>query len=368
MIEFEEVSLSLGDFSLHQVSLSIHDGDYYVIMGPSGAGKTIILETIAGLHVPESGHVLLDGRDMRNIPPERRNIGLVYQDYSLFPHMKVEKNIGFGMRMRKIPQAEIDRQVKSLMKRFGIAHLGERSPLTLSGGEQQRVAIARALAIEPSVLLLDEPLSALDPITRDLFVEELRTIHRDHELTIVQVTHSTEEARELGTRMAMIMDGRLVQEDGVENILRSPKTTKVAHFIGYENIYDGFVRSCEEGLCRVEIDGVSIWAVTSAPVGQSVSLCIGADEISLYSEELVKGSAMNVFSGNITKMTISGALALVTIDIGIFMSAVLTRRSATDMGLETGAKVYISFKASAVHVMDTDAAFANETSRVMPAT
>jgi molybdate/tungstate transport system ATP-binding protein len=354
MIEFEEVSLTLGDFSLHEVSLSINDGDYYIIMGPSGAGKTIILETIAGLHIPESGHVLLNGSDMRNIPPEKRNLGLVYQDYSLFPHMKVEKNIGFGMRMRKIPEADIDRQVKTLMKRFGIAHLAQRSPLTLSGGEQQRVAIARALAIEPSVLLLDEPLSALDPITRDLFVEELRTIHRDHSLTIVQVTHSTEEARELGTRMAMIMDGRLVQEDGVEDILRSPKTARVAQFIGYENIYEGAVRSCEDGLCRVEIDGVSFWTVTSAPLGQSLSLCIGADDITLYGEEIKKGSAMNVFSGDITRMTISGALALITVDIGILVSAVLTRRSATDMGLETGAKVFISFKASAVHVMETD--------------
>ncbi len=145
MIEFEDVSLTLGDFSLHQVSLAIHDGDYYVIMGPSGAGKTIILETIAGLHVPESGRVLLDGKDMRSIPPENRNIGLVYQDYSLFPHMKVEKNIAFGMRMRKIPQADIERQVRSLMKRFGIAHLAQRSPLTLSGGEQQRAHSARVV-------------------------------------------------------------------------------------------------------------------------------------------------------------------------------------------------------------------------------
>ncbi|HOP66100.1 MAG TPA: ATP-binding cassette domain-containing protein [Methanoregulaceae archaeon] len=353
MIEFEDVSLTLGDFSLHQVSLAIHDGDYYVIMGPSGAGKTIILETIAGLHVPESGRVLLDGKDMRSIPPENRNIGLVYQDYSLFPHMKVEKNIAFGMRMRKIPQADIERQVRSLMKRFGIAHLAQRSPLTLSGGEQQRVAIARALAIEPGVLLLDEPLSALDPMTRELFVEELRTIHREQALTIVQVTHSTSEASELGTRMAMIMDGRLVQEDRVEHILRSPGTNRIARFIGYENIFDGVVRSCEDGLSRVETDGVSVWAVSSAPVGQRVAFCIGADEISLYNE-VMDGSALNVFPGAVTKITISGALALITIDIGIMISAVLTRRSATEMGIEAGAKVFISFKASAVHVMDED--------------
>lgn len=351
MIEFDEVSLSLGDFALHQVSLSIHDGDYYIIMGPSGAGKTIILETIAGLHTPHSGHVYLNGQDMRNIPPEIRNIGLVYQDYSLFPHMKVEKNIAFGMKMRKIPQREIDRRVRSLMKRFGVAHLAKRSPLTLSGGEQQRVAIARALAIEPSVLLLDEPLSALDPIMKDHFIEVLRAVHTEHDLTVVQVSHSTEEARILGTRIAMIMDGALIQEDMVEEVLHSPNTARVARFVGYENVSAGIVQSCDNGLCRVEIDGIPVWGVSGTPAGKKVSVGIRADEITLYREQILDGSAMNVFSGKVRKIAISGAMALVTVDVGILLNAVITRKSATDMGLEEGMEVYISFKASAVHVM-----------------
>ena len=253
MIEFDRVSIALGDFLLDEVSLSIRNGDYYCILGPSGAGKTIILEAIAGLLMPDRGRILQDGRDVWGVPPEKRRIGLVYQDYSLFPHLTVEKNIAFGMRMRRLPSSQIGEQVKQLMKQFEITHLAQRAPLTLSGGEQQRVAIARALAIDPVMLLLDEPLSALDPIARDRFIGELRSLHRDQGLTIVHVTHDRRDAASLGTRMAMIIDGRLVQEDHINTVFSSPCMERVARFIWYQNILMGTVTSCEDGLCAVAI-------------------------------------------------------------------------------------------------------------------
>jgi molybdate/tungstate transport system ATP-binding protein len=351
MIEFDRVSIALGDFLLDEVSLSIRDGDYYFIMGPSGAGKTIILEAISGLLIPDSGRILLDGRDVSGIPPEKRRIGLVYQDYSLFPHMTVEKNIAFGMRMRHLSKPEIVKQVRRLMNQFGITHLAQRAPLTLSGGERQRVAIARALAIEPELLLLDEPLAALDPITRDRFIEELRSLHQDQNLTIVHVTHDRRDAASLGTRMAMIIEGQLVQEDRVETIFSSPCREQVARFIGYENIIRGTVVSCRDGLCVVDIGKNRVSAVVAAHYGDSVVLCIRADEITVLLRDERGTSARNIFEGTIVKRTISGPLAVITVDIGVEVTAVITRKSAEELALDTGVPVCISFKASAIHVI-----------------
>jgi molybdate/tungstate transport system ATP-binding protein len=355
MIEFDHVSIALGAFLLDKVSLTIRDGDYYCIMGPSGAGKTIILEAIAGLLVPDGGRILQDGRDVRGIPPEKRRIGLVYQDYSLFPHMTVEKNIAFGMRMRRLPAPEIDRQVKQLMKQFEITHLAQRAPLTLSGGEQQRVAIARALAIDPELLLLDEPLSALDPVTRDRFIGELRSLHRDQGLTIVHVTHDRRDAESLGTRMAMIIDGRLVQEDQVDEVFTSPCMERVAQFIGYENILQGTVVFCEDGLCTVDIGKNRVSVVTDAKKGDRVALCIRADDITVLRSDGRQTSARNAFEGTIVRKNISGSLATIIVDIGVEINAVVTSKSAAELALDTGTPVCISFKATAVHVIPVPA-------------
>ena len=351
MIEFDRVSIALGNFLLDDVSLSIRKGDYYCIMGPSGAGKTIILEAIAGLLVPDSGRILHNGQDVRNIPPEHRRIGLVYQDYSLFPHMTVERNIAFGMSMRKMSRAKRETRAKELMHQFGITHLKDRAPLTLSGGEQQRVSLARALAIEPELLLLDEPLSALDPITREQFIGELRVLHRDHGLTIVHVTHDRRDPVSLGTRMAMIIDGRLVQEGLIGDIFSSPRHEEIARFIGFENILKGTVVSCDDGLCQVEIGKNQVSVVADVKPGDKTALCIRADDITLMKHDGRWMSARNNFEGVITRRSISGSIATITVDIGVEMTAVVTRKSVEEMDLDIGTPVGMSFKASAVHVI-----------------
>lgn len=352
MIEFDRVSIALGDFLLDEVSLSIKKEDYYCIMGPSGAGKTIILEAIAGLLVPDDGRILYNGEDVRDIPPEKRRIGLVYQDYSLFPHMNVQKNIAFGMRMRHLPDHEITSRVRQLMHQFGIEHIASRAPLTLSGGEQQRVAIARALAIEPELLLLDEPLSALDPVTREQFIDELRTLHRDRGLTIVHVTHDRRDAVSLGSRMAMIIDGHLVQEDRVGTIFSSPCGEQVARFIGYENILKGTVTSCEGGICLVDIGGMrEVAVVAGAKRGARVALCIRADNITVFKADGTETSARNLFSGPIIRKSVSGSLVTITVNIGVEITALVTGKSAEELSLDTGSSVCISFKATAVHVI-----------------
>ena len=173
MLIIDSVSKSLGEFTLTDVSLSVGDEEYFIILGPTGAGKTILLEMIAGIYSPDAGRILLNGRDITDVPAKDRNIGMVYQDYMLFPHLTVEENIGFGLLQRKVEPARIRESVQDIAGLLGIDHLLGRTPGTLSGGEQQRAAIARALVLQPRVLLLDEPLSALDTATRDRFRREV---------------------------------------------------------------------------------------------------------------------------------------------------------------------------------------------------
>ncbi len=325
MIEFDHVSITLGDFLLDSVSLSIRDSDYYFIMGPSGAGKTIILEAISWLFpVPDSGWIRQNGQDTNDIPPEKRRHWPCVPGLLTFPHMTVEKNIAFGMRMRHLPKSETAGQVAKLMKQFEITPLAQRAPLTLSGGEQQRVAIARALAIDPELLLLDEPLSALDPITREHFIDILRSLHQDEGLTIVQVTHDRRDAANLGTRMAMIIDGQLVQEDRVETIFSSPCRERVARFIGFEYILKGTVVSCDNGLCVVNIGGKLVSVVTDAKKGDNVSLCIRADDITVLKSDVGMTSARNTFEGIIARKDVAGSLVTIAVDIGVKITAVVT--------------------------------------------
>lgn len=205
MIVLEALTVVAGRFRLEEISLHIRPGDYWAVVGPSGAGKTILLETIAGVREAASGRILIDGTDMTDRPPQDRKVGLVYQDYALFPHMTVRENVGFGPRIQH-RSADPDESLRLL----GIEDLGDRLPGGLSGGEQQRVAIARALAADPWVLLLDEPFSALDQETREECAAMIREIARERGLTVVQVTHHPAEVSGVATHLAEVREGWLV--------------------------------------------------------------------------------------------------------------------------------------------------------------
>jgi molybdate/tungstate transport system ATP-binding protein len=354
MIAFDHVSLSLGQFALKDVSLTIDEGDYYFIVGPSGAGKTVMLEAIAGLHRPEQGRVLLRGEDITATPPEVRRIGLVYQDYSLFPHMTVSDNIAFGLRLRGYGADEIRREVGGLLQQFGIEHLRARYPLTLSGGEQQRVALARSIAVKPDILLLDEPLSALDPVTREKFMQDLARLHREQHLTIVQVSHERSEARRLGTRMAVIIDGRLVAEDRVGTVLNAPDHPDVARFVGIENVLEGSVVESAGGLAAIDVAGLRFEVVTEAMPGERVCLCIRGQDVGIALTRNPASSVRNVFSGTVTGLIGNGPLVDVRIDCGVAITALLTEKSVEDLRLQPGSGVVVSIKASAIHVIGDD--------------
>jgi len=350
MIEFENVSVALGDFRLNEVSITVEKGDYYFIIGPSGAGKTIILEVIAGLHLPDSGRVLINGEDVSGIPPEKRKIALVYQDYSLFPHMSVYDNIAFGLKLQKLPKSEVEGRVSAVLSRFGIAHLKNRAPYTMSGGEQQRVALARALVTEPDILLLDEPLSAMDQLNRDKFVADLRAIHQEKGLTIVHVTHSREEALSLATRVAVIIDGTLEQEGERDAVFRRPPNRKVGRFVGIENVFAGTVAGNGAGGAVITVDGCHIRAADEMPEGSSVCVFIRAADVSVRRAGMVADDEYNCFPAVIEEITPRESYYLLRISCGISLYALATEQEMREKGLVPGGAVLVSFSPAAVHV------------------
>ncbi|HPE36628.1 MAG TPA: ATP-binding cassette domain-containing protein [Spirochaetales bacterium] len=233
MISVRGLSLRFEGFRLDDINLDIEEGCFFIVMGPTGAGKTVLLEAIAGHHALDSGSVSLRGVDVTRLPPEARRVGIVYQDYALFPHLNVERNIRFAEAYLGDDEADArGLRFRRLVERLDIGHLLGRKPGTLSGGESQRVALARALLPDPDLVLLDEPLSALDPAFRGELRDMLKDIHRDTGTTFVAVTHDFDEARDLGTRGAVMNRGRIVQDGSIADIFERPNDEFVARFVG----------------------------------------------------------------------------------------------------------------------------------------
>jgi ABC-type Fe3+/spermidine/putrescine transport system ATPase subunit len=246
VIELGGLSVDFGEFALRGISLSIGKGEYWVILGPSGCGKSVLMQTIAGFFSPGRGQIRVDGRDVTALPPERRRMGLVFQQAALFPHRSVRENIAYGLRARRAAAADIDRTVGDLVERLGLGAILGRPVPTLSGGEAQRVAIARALAIRPDLLLLDEPMSALDHNTRLELQAELARIHKELGLTTLHVTHSREEAAALGDHVAVMLGGRIVQRGTAAEVQARPRCPFVARFLGLDSSAMAALPACAE--------------------------------------------------------------------------------------------------------------------------
>ena len=349
MLHIQNLSKDLGEFVLRNITLDIERGEYLVIIGPTGAGKTILLETIAGIYPPDSGTIVLDGRDITGLPPRERNICVVYQDYMLFPHLTVGENIGFGLVSKKMPKDEIKKRVTEAAALLSIDHLLHRSPDTLSGGEQQRTAIARAIVMDPDLLLLDEPLSALDGQTREMLRKELRRLHSLYKITVVHVTHNFEEVFALADRVIVMNDGDILQAGHPDEVFRKPNCSFIAHFTGVENIFRGTC-TLRDGTSAITVGGLTIFSTTCNGEGDGEVYATVRPEDILISREPVKSSARNSFKGTITDIVNNGMVIKVTVDTGIPFVSVLTRQGYDEMQLNEGEEVYLTFKASGVHV------------------
>ncbi|MDD5511043.1 MAG: ABC transporter ATP-binding protein [Dehalococcoidales bacterium] len=347
MIKVRNLWVDLGEFVLKDANMDINQGEYFVILGPTGAGKTVLLESIAGLYPLKEGRIWLNDEEVTRLEPEKRGISIVYQDQMLFPHLSVRDNITFGLRIRKMRPAEIERTLSWLAGLLDIHHLLGRKPDTLSGGEKQKVALARALSVKPKLLLLDEPLSALDPNSREILQRELRNIHEEYRVTTVHVTHDFEEAIALADRVAVIGDGCVQQVGTPEQIFRQPGSEFVARFAMVRNIFRGEVIEGENGDALFCVDGVSLSVVTGYRGQCHASL---RPEDIIISHAPFPSSARNTFSGMITSITDKGATLLLTIHVPPDFICLITRNSFDAMALSIGDTVYITFKASAVNI------------------
>jgi ABC-type Fe3+/spermidine/putrescine transport system ATPase subunit len=284
----EDLELRYGSHqALDRVSFAIAAGERLCLLGPSGCGKTTTLQIIAGFAVPDAGHVRVDRRDMAGIPPEKRNIGIMFQNYALFPHLTVFDNVAFGLRMRGVKRAELQRRVRAALELVRLPHVIAKHPRQLSGGEQQRIAFARAVVIQPSLLLLDEPFSNLDARLRLEMRSELLNLLQTLNIATVMVTHDQEEAMAIADRIAVMRAGRIEQVGSASDIYDSPASLFVAQFVGESNVFDATVAACTAN--GVDVDTPGLGRLIAKPqrglgVAQQVRVLIRPERIHLRAD------------------------------------------------------------------------------------
>lgn len=340
MIVLEDWRVDLPGFCLRDVNLHVREQEFFALLGPTGSGKSVLLESVAGLLPGRSGRVFLKGQDITKLPPEQRNLGIVYQDHALFPHLNVRRNIAFGQRYHGDADAG---RVQELAELLGIAHLLDRSLHGLSGGERQRVALARALVVHPQVLLLDEPLSALDPNSRRGVKQMLKDLHREMGITFLMVTHDFDEALFLADRAAVIRDGRVVQQGAVADIFHRPADRFVAEFVGMRNVWDA---RCREGV--VEACGLELRCAANASSGSYVAF---RPEDAVVGGPELRSEYGNCFSATVRSLTTEGFQVAVDLRCnGAALECFVTRRRSLELGLRPGADVWLALPEQALHL------------------
>jgi spermidine/putrescine transport system ATP-binding protein len=306
--------------AVDNVSMDIYDGEFFAMLGPSGCGKTTTLRMIAGFEQPNSGQVIIDGRDFAGIPPYHRPVNTVFQDYALFPHMTILQNIMFGLEMEKVARKDAQKRAQEALEMVRLPHIAGRRPRELSGGQQQRVALARALVKRPKVLLLDEPLGALDLKLRREMQIELKTMQQELGITFVFVTHDQEEAMTMANRIAVMEGGHVLQVGRPEEIYETPATRFVADFIGETNFIDGIVIEDhgETGTVRLDADTVvnAMMGEMDLEAGQPISVAIRPERIMLrpYDTQIPEGAS--VVSGQIRQISYIGTDTRYLVRIG----------------------------------------------------
>ena len=345
MLEIKNIVKTYPGFKLEDISFEVTDGDYYIILGPSGAGKTQILEILAGLIDPDDGRIIVDEEDITGKKIQSRPFGLVFQDYAIFPHMTVKDNISYAIRLKGLGNRELSSRVEEQAKAMEISNLLDRMPRTLSGGELQRVALARTLIRKPKYLLLDEPLASLDVSLRQGLRSLLKEINTEGQ-TIIQVTHDYEEALVLANKVAVMNQGKIVQSGSAEAVFHNPGSEFVARFTGVKNYFAARLYREEDRQYGELENGQVLRLNTEEPEGKGFVILRGEDIF--ISLENLPTSATNQLLGQIIEISPSPFGFEILVDTGTKFYVRITRESLQNLALRPGKEIWISFKAANV--------------------
>jgi len=324
VVELQRVEKHYGSVTaVHALDLAVDTGAFVTLLGPSGCGKTTTLRMIAGLEAPSAGDIFIKGTRVNDVPIHKRNLGLVFQNYALFPHKTIFDNVAFGLRYRSVPKSEIAGRVSTALDLVQLPQVAERYPSQLSGGQQQRIALARAIVIQPDVLLLDEPLSALDANLREEMRVELKRIQNKLGVSTVFVTHDQSEALAMSDRIVVMSEGRIEQYGDPEDVYRRPVSEFVANFLGHSNILEGRIAGQAGSAVRVEVEGLgSVLAEASQPdrdLDGSVRVVIRAENIHLLPKSNGPACALDgvaALTGSVTTVDYQGQVARYFLDVG----------------------------------------------------
>jgi putative spermidine/putrescine transport system ATP-binding protein len=348
LVRFEKVQKTYDgeNVVVKSLDLEIEKGEFITLLGPSGSGKTTTLMMLAGFEVPTHGEIFLGGRPIKSLPPHKRDIGMVFQNYALFPHLTIEENVAFPLAVRKVGKAERKERVNTALRMIKMEHLARRRPGQLSGGQQQRVALARALVFNPQIVLMDEPLGALDKRLREQMQLEIKQLHQSLGITIVYVTHDQSEALTMSDRVAVFNDGIVQQIDTPSLIYQKPANSFVATFVGVNNLLPGVMEPLDDDFCRIAFDGggkAVARRVKGATAGAKTALSVRPERITLRTAPEA-GQSANQLPATVRNTIFLGDHALAVLSVLGNEEFMVKLQPDMPASLTNGQQVYITFR------------------------
>jgi putative spermidine/putrescine transport system ATP-binding protein len=354
VVQFENVQKSYDGETLvvKDLNLDTERGEFLTMLGPSGSGKTTCLMMLAGFETVTHGEIILDGTSINNVPPHKRNIGMVFQNYALFPHMTVNENLAFPLQVRKMSKSDIEDRVKKMLDMVQLGAFGSRRPMQLSGGQQQRIAVARALVFEPKLVLMDEPLGALDKQLRDQMQYEIKDIHENLGVTVVYVTHDQSEALTMSNRIAVFNDGVIQQLSTPDILYEKPENSFVAQFIGENNRMTGTIKKIDDTFCYADLDGggsVKALKINVGSIGEKTQLSVRPERVTVNSS---KTSGENSFLGEIKELIYLGDHIRARLEVCGNDEFIVKMPNEGNIQLSEGQSIDVSWSSEDIRALD----------------